>query len=92
MGVKRVKEYIMENLKAQTERVAQAMFENHTHAEACKSDEVVFTTEGVMKILEVGIRQYAEHLLDAVYEHIKHGDEEHMKWLKDKCEELKREL
>lgn len=92
MGVKRVKEYIMAGLEVQTERVAQTMFENHTHAEACKPDEIVFTTEGVMKILEVGTREYTNHILDVVYERIKHGDEEHIKWLKDKCEEIKREI
>lgn len=37
-------------------------------------------------------RDYAKYILDATYQHIKHGDDEHQKWLKDKLEELKKEL
>ena len=74
------------------ETVAKTMFENHTHAELCKPEQIVFTEEHLEKILDAGIRQYCHHLLDKVYDTIKHGDEEHMKWLKDKCEELKKDL
>jgi hypothetical protein len=38
------------------------------------------------------VKEFSIYLLDQVYETIKHGDEEHMKWLKDKVEELKKEL
>lgn len=71
---------------------AKIMAKNHTHAELCKPDQIVFTEKHLNAILDECMRQYCYHLLDVVYETIKHGDEEHMKWLKDKCEELKRGL
>ena len=78
--------------KQRVENVAKALFENHTHVELCDPREIVYTEEHVKKIMGVAIREYSNHLLDQVYETIKHGDEEHMKWLKDKCEELRNNL
>lgn len=38
------------------------------------------------------IKAVASKVLDDLYEEIKHGDEEHQKWLKDKIEEFKKSL
>lgn len=38
------------------------------------------------------IKSRIQEKLDELYEDIKHGDEEHQKWLKDKIEEFKKSL
>lgn len=53
---------------------------NVVYDDGCKKGVILYTQEGVVI------------LLDRLYEEIRHGDEEHQKWLKDKIEEFKKSL
>lgn len=45
-----------------------------------------------LKMSKEVLKRFGSYLLDEVYEHIKHGDEEHKMWLATELEKLKKEL
>lgn len=82
----------MGEIKHEKNERLQKLIQSHTHGGLCSPNEIVYKDAIVKEIAIEASKVFSYNLLDYVYESIKHGDDEHQKWLKDKIEEVKREI